>query len=350
MIDPAFWKGRRVLVTGHTGFKGSWASLWLSRLGAEVTGFALPPPTEPSLFVQARVGELVRHVEGDVRDIDRVVAAFKNAKPEIVLHLAAQALVHESYADPVGTYATNVLGTVNVLEAVRRVGGVRAAVVVTSDKCYENREWDWAYRESDAMGGHDPYSSSKGCQELVVAAYARSFLPELGLATARAGNVIGGGDWAKDRLVPDAIRAFSRKEKVVLRHPDATRPWQHVLDPLSAYLLLAERAAAEPAAHRGAWNIGPDPGDAWPVARVVEALARRWGPGAGWVQGAGEHPHEAHTLALDASKARRRLGWHARVGMERALEWTAQWYRDVAGGADARTATLAQIGQFEALP
>lgn len=335
------WEGKRVFLTGHTGFKGSWMCLWLSKLGAHTTGYSLRPPTEPSLFDQARVSELVTDVEGDVRDLDRLTHAMREASPDVVIHMAAQSLVRPSYDDPIGTYATNVMGTAHVLEAARRVQSARTIVIVTSDKCYENHEWHWPYRENDPMGGHDPYSSSKGCAELVTSAYARSFLSDRNVSTVRAGNVIGGGDWALDRLVPDAVRAFSRGEKVVLRNPTAIRPWQHVLEPLRAYLEIAARGA------RGAWNIGPDPSSVWPVARVVDELARHWD--GGWVQDTRSHPHEAHALALDASKARNLLGWRPKLAIEPAIEWTARWYRRVAAGEDARTVTLEDIRRYEGL-
>ena len=353
MPDAAFWAGRRVLVTGHTGFKGAWLTLWLHRLGAEISGLALPPPTRPALFPLA-CGGLLRHdVTGDLRDAGAVAQAFAQARPEVVLHLGAQSLVRASFEDPVGTYATNVMGTVHVLEAARRQGGVRALVVVTSDKAYENRDWHWAYREDEAMGGHDPYSSSKGCAELVTAAYRRSFFAAdtagTGVGSARAGNVIGGGDWAPDRLLPDCIRAFQRGHKVALRSPRSTRPWQHVLEPLAGYLMLAERLAGpDGSTFAEAWNFGPAEPDALPVGAVVAIAARHWGAGAGWVGDGGPQPHEARHLKVDAAKARARLGWQPVLGLEEAVAWSVDWYRRQAAGEPARDLGQEQIARFEA--
>ncbi len=347
LMASDFWRGRRVFLTGHTGFKGSWLALWLHKLGAEVTGFALAPETK-SLFQDAQVAELVHSVIGDVRDRAAVDKAVHDARPEVVLHLAAQSLVRPSYEDPVGTFATNVLGTAHVLDAVRAVDGVLATVVVTSDKCYENREWVWPYRESDPMGGHDPYSASKGCAELVTASFSRSFFSRGGVATARAGNVIGGGDWSRDRLVPDAVRAFLRGEEVVLRNPRSVRPWQHVLEPLAGYLTLAERLALEPTRFAGGWNFGPLDGDIRTVAEVVSILAKSWGPGARW---RGEEnaagPHEAKLLRLDTTKARVELGWHGRLQLSAALDWTATWYRDTQRNENARERVLTDVERYE---
>ena len=294
--SSAFWHDRRVLVTGHTGFKGAWLSLWLSRLGARVTGLALAPETSPSLFTLAGLAERVDSRLGDIRSRAIVDAVVAESRPEVVFHLAAQALVRRSYADPVATYETNVMGTAHVLEAARRADGLRAVVVVTSDKCYENREWWWPYREDDALGGYDPYSSSKGCAELVTAAWRRSYFggpaSPAGVASARAGNVIGGGDWAEDRLVPDCMRAFGTSTPVVIRRPAAVRPWQHVLEPLAGYLLLAERLAEGPG-FAEAWNFGPSVDDARPVSWVVDRLVRFWGGDARWAHDGSEQPHEA---------------------------------------------------------
>jgi len=346
-----FWAGKRVFLTGHTGFKGSWLALWLDALGAEIAGYALEPPTEPSLWRRVAPPR-VRDERGDVRDPERLSRAVSEFRPEIVFHLAAQSLVRPSYADPVATYATNVLGTVHLFEAVRRAGGVRVIVNVTSDKCYENREQDRGYAEDDAMGGHDPYSSSKGCAELVTAAYRRSFFaPENStvLTSARAGNVIGGGDWAADRLVPDLVRAARAGREARIRNPNATRPWQHVLDPLHGYLLLAERAWHDPAL-AGGWNFGPDERDAVPVGRIADGFASRWGSGAAWAADPGEHPHEARYLKLDCAKARSRLGWAPRLPLAAALDWTVEWYRADAAGADVRALSLEQTRRFEARP
>ncbi len=352
MNHDAFWSGKRVLVTGHTGFKGAWLSLWLEALGAEVTGFALAPPTTPSLFALARVGDVVRSVEGDVRDREAVARVMRDAAPEIVLHLAAQSLVRPSYEDPLGTWATNVMGTAHVLEAARHVPGLRAVLIVTSDKCYENREWVWGYRESDAMGGHDPYSASKGAAEILAASWRRSFFGDgrIGVATARAGNVIGGGDWARDRLVPDAIRAFSARTPLRLRNPRSTRPWQHVLEPLGGYLQLARALCERPAEHAEGWNFGPDAAGTATVARVVDALATRWGEGAAWEHVGGEVLHEARALSLDCAKAHAQLGWRPRLSLDDTLTWTVAWYRALASGADARALTLDQIRRYENTP
>ncbi|MDE8652349.1 CDP-glucose 4,6-dehydratase [Novosphingobium album (ex Liu et al. 2023)] len=346
------WAGRRVLVTGHTGFKGSWLALWLDAMGADVTGFALPAPTQPSLFETARIAERLRHIEGDVRDPAALAAAFAAARPEVVFHLAAQPLVRLSYDDPAGTYATNVMGTVNVLEAARAAPGVRAIVAVTSDKCYENREWIWPYRETDPMGGHDPYSSSKGCAELVVAAWRRSFFAGEGapaLASARAGNVIGGGDWAADRLVPDLVRAFAAGAAPLIRNPQAVRPWQHVLEALGGYILLAEHLLTGDRTFAEGWNFGPSDEDARPVAWIVERMRAAWGDAGAMVPDRGPRPHEAGLLRLDSAKARAALGWQPRLRLETALDWIVDWHKQVDAGADARAVTLAQIAAYRAL-
>ena len=343
-----FWRGKRVLLTGHTGFKGGWLSLWLQSLGAEVCGFALEAEGEQNLLTVAKVGDGMSSVIGDVRSFEAIRDAMKSFRPEIVIHMAAQALVRLSYTEPVATYATNVMGTVHVLEAARQLDSVRAIVNVTTDKCYENREWVWGYRESEPMGGHDPYSNSKGCSELVTAAYRSSFFQKSGiaLASARAGNVIGGGDWAADRLVPDILRAFERGEPVIVRNPDSTRPWQHVLEPLSGYLTLAEHLFEHGQAYAEAWNFGPRDDDARPVRWIVERIAQTWGQGARWAQDPGEHPHEAHYLKLDISKAQDRLGWRPRWTLDTALTNISQWHRAWLAHADMRAVCLAQIQQF----
>ena len=347
-MNPDVWRDRRVFLTGHTGFKGSWLALWLRRLGAVVTGYALPPDTSPSLFDVTRAFEGMRSITGDIRDPRALHAALAESEAEVVLHLAAQSLVRESYARPVDTYATNVMGTVHLLEAVRETKSVKAVVVVTSDKCYENREWEWAYRENEPLGGHDPYSSSKACAELVAAAYRGSFFSDAKIATARAGNVIGGGDWAKDRLVPDLIRAFTNEEAAVIRNPLAIRPWQHVLEPLHGYLLLAEALLADKAAE--AWNFGPADHDVRPVQWVADELARRWGGGARWIQDSGAHPHEAHTLKLDSARARTLLRWRPRLSLSESLDWIVDWHRGFnASPESAAELTLGQIERFEAL-
>lgn len=346
-MTPAFWRDRRVLLTGHTGFKGAWLALWLEKLGARVTGVALPPATDPSLFdALAPWPELVSII-GDLRQPGVAADALGESAPEIVFHLAAQALVRPSYADPVGTFDANVLGTVNLLEAVRGTPSVKAVVVVTSDKVYANDQSGQPFGEDDKLGGRDPYSASKACQEIVTASYRESFLAERGVrvVSARAGNVIGGGDWAVDRLIPDFIRAAEAGRPVVLRHPDATRPWQHVLDPLLGYLFYAERL------HAGsdlptALNFGPSSDDVWPVRRVVERLARSWGDGIGWTADNAETVREAQALTLDATRATRSLGWRPRLGLDDALDWTASWYRAHGEGRDMRACSLEQLDRY----
>jgi len=348
VVNGAAWAGRRILVTGHTGFKGGWLSLWLHAMGARVTGFALPPPTDPSLFAAARIGELIDHVEGDVRDADAVRRAVAECRPEAIFHLAAQPLVRLSYETPVETYATNVMGTLHVLEAARQAQGVKAIVCVTSDKCYDNREWIWPYRESDPMGGHDPYSSSKGCAELATAAYRRCYFEHAGpaLGSARAGNVIGGGDWATDRLVPDLVRAFEADVSPLIRSPQAVRPWQHVLEALGGYLLLAERLLAGERRFAEGWNFGPSDEDARPVSWIVERMRATWGHAGPVTADTGPRPHEAGLLRLDSSKARAALGWQPVLGLEQALDWIVEWHKAVGAGADARAVTLAQIARY----
>lgn len=348
-MNAAFWSGRKVFITGHTGFKGSWLALWLQRLGARVTGYALAPPTDPSLFEQARVATGMTSIVGDIRELDRLRAALVAAEPDVVLHLAAQSLVRLSYDEPVETYATNVLGTVHVLEAIRTVPTVRALVNVTTDKCYENFEWDRAYREDDRLGGRDPYSNSKACAELVTAAYRSSFFEHghVAIASARAGNVIGGGDWAKDRIVPDAMRAFAAGRTLTVRNPASIRPWQHVLEPLAGYLLLAERLVTEGAAFARAWNFAPTDDLVLPVGELVAKLVAAWGPGAAWTSGAEvDAPHEAKLLRLDASLAHAQLGWQPALTIDAALEWIVEWHRAVAGGADARALCEAQLVRY----
>jgi CDP-glucose 4,6-dehydratase len=344
-MSPSFWDGRRVFVTGHTGFKGSWLSLWLCSAGAKVHGFALAPPTEPSLFDVAGVGAgLASHTVGDIRDAEALRRAMAGVQPEIVFHLAAQPLVRRSYVDPVETYAVNVLGSVHLFEAVRACSTVRAVVNVTTDKCYDNQEHARAFRETDALGGRDPYSSSKACAELVTAAYRDSFLAASGVevATARAGNVIGGGDWAADRLLPDFFRACDHGRTTAVRHPDAVRPWQHVLEPLAGYLLLAQRLVEHGQAAAGAWNFGPTEDDAKPVRWVLDYLAARM-PGTRWQAEAGTKVHEAQHLALDSAKARAQLGWTPAWGLATALDRTIEWHDAWRAQRDMRALCLAQI-------
>lgn len=347
-MNPQFWHGRRVLVTGHTGFKGSWLCLWLASMGAEVHGYALPPPTDPSLFDVAKVYDLLAaNVIADVRDGETLSAAVGRSRPEIVFHLAAQPLVRYSYRAPVETYAVNVMGTVHLLEAVRRNGCVRAVVSVTTDKCYENREWPWGYRENEPLGGYDPYSSSKACAELISAAYRDSFLAASGvaLATARAGNVIGGGDWAADRLLPDFLRSLDAGEVLAIRSPDAIRPWQHVLEPLSGYLALAQALVEFGEKAAKAWNFGPVDDDARPVGWILERLAARE-PELRWRYDSAPQPHEANYLKLDSSKARKHLGWAPRWRLDKALDMTIDWHRAWRQGGDMQAVSLAQIAEY----
>jgi CDP-glucose 4,6-dehydratase len=352
-MNAAFWKGKRVLLTGHTGFKGSWLSLWLQTMGAQVVGYALAPPSNPSLFNIAEVGKGMISIIADIRDLGHLRKIFAEHKPEIVIHMAAQALVRYSYVEPVETYSTNVMGTVNLLEAVRGTKSVRAVVNVTSDKCYENREWVWGYRENEAMGGYDPYSNSKGCAELVSAAYRNSYFHPgkykehgVAIASARAGNVIGGGDWAEDRLIPDIMRAISQGKPVYIRSPHAIRPWQHVLEPLSGYLALAQKLYEEGATYAEGWNFGPNDEDAKPVEWIVEKMTEAWGEGANWVLDGGDHPHEAHYLKLDCSKAKMRLDWHPRWHLEEALGAIIDWQRAYRDEKDMHELTLRQISAY----
>ncbi len=348
-----FWKGKKVFITGHTGFKGSWLSLWLQSVGSEVTGYALIPPTQPSFFELCKVDELVYSIIADIRDGERLDKAMQMASPEVVIHMAAQPLVRESYRNPVDTYAINVFGTVNLLEAVRKCDSVKAVVNVTTDKCYENKEWVWGYRENEPLGGYDPYSSSKACSELVTAAYRNSFFnPKdyanhgVSLATARAGNVIGGGDWATDRLIPDCIRALLKNEKIIIRNPYAIRPWQHVLEPLSGYLALAQKLYEDGPEYAEAWNFGPNDEDAKPVEWVVRELCEKWGEGASYEIDKGEHPHEAHYLKLDCSKAMSQLGWAPRWDLEKAIDSIIEWTRAYNERQGIREVCLKQIEEY----
>jgi len=354
-MNANFWSGKRVLLTGHTGFKGSWLSLWLQSMGAQVTGYALAPPTAPNLFELAEVGQHMDSIIGDIRDLANLQAVFLDARPEIVFHMAAQPLVRYSYQNPVETYSTNVMGTVHLLEAVRQATGVKAVVNITTDKCYENREWIWGYRESETLGGFDPYSNSKACAELVSAAYRSSFFNVetsgqcgVAIATARAGNVIGGGDWAQDRLVPDIISAFERGDTVRIRNPNAIRPWQHVMEPLSGYLSLAERLYDDGPGFAEGWNFGPNVEDAKPVNWIVEKMAALWGVQAKWEIDGGEHPHEAHYLKLDISKAGSRLNWYPALRLQDALALTVDWSRQRRAGVNVRLLTLAQLQAYQA--
>ena len=353
-VNPTFWQGKKVLVTGHTGFKGSWLSLWLQAISADVIGYALAAPTNPSLFDIADVEAGMTSIIADIRDLDKLHAVFAKHQPEIVIHMAAQPLVRYSYQNPVETYSTNVMGTVNLLEAVRNTVSVKAVVNVTTDKCYENREWAWGYRENEPMGGHDPYSNSKGCAELVSAAYRSSFFNAdtyaqhgVALATVRAGNVIGGGDWAQDRLIPDILAAFEQNKLVDIRNPHAIRPWQHVMEPLRGYLTLAEHLYEQGSSFAEGWNFGPNDEDAKPVGWIVEQMAALWGNEAQWQIDTGEHPHEAHYLKLDCSKAKTRLDWHPKWHLVEALGKIVDWQKQYQHGANMKAVTLAQISDYQ---
>ena len=357
MPNIDLWRGKRVFLTGHTGFKGGWLALWLAAKGATVRGYSLDPSTTPNLFEQARIGSAVEDIRGDIRDGAHLEQALSSFAPEVVFHLAAQPLVRASYVDPIGTYETNVIGTARVLDAVRRTPAVRAVVVITTDKCYENQEWLWGYRETDPLGGYDPYASSKACAEIVAAAYRQSYFhPDkfkehgCALATARAGNVIGGGDWSTDRLIPDLIRGFVAGEPALIRRPHAIRPWQHVLEPLHGYLLLAEKLLSGDPRSTTAFNFGPPDNDAQPVGWIVERMVRLWGGDAQSILDPEPGVHEAGYLKLDASRARAELGWQPRLRLESALDWLVTWYKAHASGEDLHKLTLDQIATYEALP
>jgi CDP-glucose 4,6-dehydratase len=355
-MNRDFWRGKRVFVTGHTGFKGAWLTFWLQHLGAEVTGYALAAGSSPNLFALLGLQNRIHSVEGDVRDAAHLKAVMEQARPQLVFHLAAQAIVRASYRDPLYTYSTNVMGTVHLLEAVRQIGGVTVLINVTSDKCYQNHDPPSSHREQDPLGGRDPYSSSKACAELITAAYRDSFFSEAGtngvrpaVASARAGNVLGGGDWAEDRLIPDSIRALTHNVPIPIRNRHAIRPWQHVLEPLRGYLVLAEKLWSHGAEFAGGWNFGPGEDNAKPVSWVVERLAALWGSDASWIPDTGPHPQETHSLTLDSSKARARLGWACRLDIDQTLEWVATWYQSFHTGNDPVELTMSQITRYSAL-
>lgn len=329
MVDKQFWKNKRVYLTGHTGFKGGWLSLWLNSMGAEVKGYALEPVTIPNLFEEAKIAEKIESEIGDIRNLDQLRASMLEFNPDILIHMAAQPLVRLSYKEPIETYETNVMGTVKVLEAARGCSNLKSIISVTTDKCYENKEWAWGYREDEAMGGYDPYSSSKGCAELVTSAYRRSFMQEkgIGLASARAGNVIGGGDWSDDRLIPDVLNAFVNNQAVIIRNPKSTRPWQHVLEPLSGYLVLAQNLYEAPQDYAEGWNFGPKDQDVKPVDWILDKMVDKWGDDASWQLAGQPQPHEAEFLKLEISKAKSRLDWQPIWSLEQTLERIIRWHQ-----------------------
>ncbi|WP_155323159.1 CDP-glucose 4,6-dehydratase [Desulfosarcina ovata] len=353
-MDPIFWKDKSILITGHTGFKGGWLSLWLSILDANVIGFSLQPPTNPSFFDACGLSQRITSINGDVRDIDSLKTVCEESKPEVLVHMAAQPIVRQSYEDPIETYATNVMGTVNVLETARQCESIKVVLIITSDKCYENREWPWGYREIDPMGGFDPYSCSKGCAELITASYRQSFFADISctqhavaVASARAGNVIGGGDWGKDRLIPDIFKSVAAGTPLQIRSPEAIRPWQHVLDPLHGYLRLIERLYNEGNTFSDGWNFGPFDSNCQTVAWILLELKQSLGDRLQWVQDKGPHPHEAHFLKLDCSKAHQRLNWRPKLDLATALQWTAEWYQGFERGDDILALSEKQIERFK---
>jgi len=355
-MDANFWKNKKVLITGHTGFKGSWLSLWLQTRGANVIGYSLDPPSSPNFFNICGLASEIVSIHGDIRDLVSFMAAVKTQQPEIIIHMAAQSLVRYSYNHPVDTYSSNVMGTVNILDTVRQLGGVRVVLIITSDKCYENRETPLGYKESDPMGGYDPYSSSKGCAELVTAAYRNSFFPPaqfsshgVAIASTRAGNVIGGGDWGEDRLIPDIIRSNLADQAVTIRYPDAIRPWQHVLEPLNGYLQLAEHLWNRGDEFTGGWNFGPDNDDCRPVQWILETLDQQWKGGIKWTQSSADNPHEATCLNLDCSKSKQLLGWSPKLDLKEALTLSVEWYQGYAHNENMRELSLNQLTYFENL-
>ena len=348
-VHPAFWKDKKVFITGHTGFKGSWLSLWLQDMGAVVKGYALEPSTVLNLFTVAKVGQNMDSEIGDITNIKHITDSMIAFNPEILIHMAAQPLVRLSYQEPILTYSTNVMGTVNVLEAARKCTNLKSIVSVTTDKCYENKEWEWGYRENESMGGHDPYSSSKGCAELVIAAYRRSFFNTNNtpsLASARAGNVVGGGDWANDRLIPDILKAFEKNEPVVIRNPMATRPWQHVLEPLSGYLVLAQHLFEEGDAFAESWNFGPKDEDCKSVGWILEKMVAKWGRGVTWELDKNNNPHEAGYLKLDCSKSAMKLHWHPNWNLDYTLDSIVNWHQNWLSGKNMQEQCLHEIAAY----
>jgi CDP-glucose 4,6-dehydratase len=354
MIEKSFWKDKKVFITGHTGFKGSWLCLWLHSLGADIIGYALAPPTEPNLYELCKIDRIVHSIIGDVRDLGLLTSTLSAANPEIVIHMAAQSLVRESYRKPAETYSVNVMGTITLFEALRKCKSVRAIINVTTDKCYENREWCWGYRESEPLGGFDPYSNSKACSELVTSAYRSSFfVPEdynthgVGIASARSGNVMGGGDWAADRLIPDCVRSILKGDEIIIRNPQAVRPWQHLLDPLNGYLMLAEKLHKRGPYYGEAWNFGPDDRDTKNVEWIVNKICTKWGRNASYTIDKGQHPHEAQYLRLDCSKAKSKLGWYPKWNLEQALERVIEWVRAYQNGENVGEICRRQLEAYE---
>jgi CDP-glucose 4,6-dehydratase len=348
-VDQAFWNGKRVFLTGHTGFKGSWLSLWLNSMGSSVKGYSLEPNTSPSLYNILGLDNNIESEIGDIRDLNKLKKSIDVFKPDIIIHMAAQPLVRHSYKEPIETYSTNIMGTINVLEAVRECNSVKAVVIVTTDKVYENKEWSWGYRENEPLGGYDPYSSSKACAELVTAAYRQSFFSSSdspSVATARAGNVIGGGDWSEDRLIPDAIRAFDQNLPIVIRNPLSTRPWQHVLEPLSGYLMLAENLFNERRKFAQSWNFGPEDTDCRSVQWILDELIKIWGSNASWVLDVKANPHEANFLKLDCSKAKHELNWHSKWGISSVLEMIVKWHKRYQSGATMMDICVQEIKNY----
>jgi CDP-glucose 4,6-dehydratase len=348
LLNTNFWKDKKVFITGHSGFKGSWMCLWLESMGADIAGYSLEPSSSPSLFSESDVGRNINNTFADIRDLSTLTNAILSFKPEIVIHMAAQPLVRKSYEDPIETFSTNIMGTVNLLDVIRHMDGVKAVVNVTTDKCYENKEWLWAYRENEPMGGHDPYSSSKACSELVTRAFSKSYYSSstTALASARAGNVVGGGDWSNDRLIPDILLAFQENRPVVIRNPKSTRPWQHVLEPIHGYLLLAEKLYNDGQQFSTAWNFGPKDEDSKSVEWILDEMVSRWGDGAKWVNDSNDNPHEASYLKLDISKASIGLGWEPKWGLHKTLSHIVSWHKDWLSGIPARELCIDQINEF----